>query len=133
MNLFSRYQELVEDTTVGVYHGDNRKAVVKKTGTGRHWVMMFRNGKRSPDEDYTTAKDENDAHDFAETEMRISGRKSGGMSEETIEERINTPQGHEIVPDRISNDTKEKRGRVKKMMGNRVPMELIARILARKV
>lgn len=132
MNLFEEYKALMEDATVGVYHGDGRKAVVKKTGTGRHWVMMFRNGKRSPDEDYTTAKNEDDAHDFAQSEMRIPASKHVAENAE-LSERINMPQGHEIVPDRISNDTKDKRGRVKKMMGNRVPMELIARILARKI
>lgn len=131
MNLYEKFKTLVEETTVGVYHGGNRKAVVKKTAIGRHWVMMFRDGKRSPDEDYTTAKNEDDAHDFAQSEMQIASKKQ--QNENTISETINKPQGHEVVPDRISNATKEKRGRVKKMMGNRVPMELIARILARKV
>lgn len=222
-NLYERYKSLSEETTVGVYHGDSRKAVVKKTGTGRHWVMMFRNGKRSPDEDYTTAKDENDAHDFAQSEMRIPSRKSRNMSEsikdeirksrarydktlgnyeikddmvgsarvtkdplvrvtydyygsnkevplytkhhdvrttdkdeaiklikglvggsnhraeiinetsEEINERINKPQGHENTDDKISDDSKKNRGKVKKMMGNRAPMELIARIIAKRI
>lgn len=200
MKLYEQYKALLEDTTVGVYHGDGRKAIVKKTGTGRHWVMMFRNGKRSPDEDYTSARNEEDAHDFARSEMQIPARKihedtidesneirvkdgktyvsahavlvraraiakandsfkdkkklildvthehmkqarhdlikQHGLNEsevEFIEERINMPQGHENTKDRISDEAKENRGQVKKMMGNRSPMELIARIIAKRI
>lgn len=64
-------------------------------------------------------------------------RKTNGITikeSEEVSERINMPQGRERTPDRITNDTEDnKGGRVKKMMGNRLPMELIARILSRKI
>lgn len=55
-----------------------------------------------------------------------------GLNEESVQERINMPQGHMNTPDPISDSSLSARGRVKKMMGNRTPMELIAKIIAKK-
>jgi len=47
-------------------------------------------------------------------------------------ERIDMPQGHKFSPDPIEKDTYRNQGRRLKQMGNRVPMEVIAKILAGK-
>jgi len=49
-----------------------------------------------------------------------------------IAERIHEPQGHEESPDRIADDSKKNGVSPKKQMGNRTPLEVIAKILARK-
>lgn len=49
-----------------------------------------------------------------------------------LSERINKPQGHKETADPISDDSSEGTGKVKKMMGNKAPVEVIANILARK-
>lgn len=50
-----------------------------------------------------------------------------------IKERIVEPQGHLETADRISDDSKKNGvGARKKMMGNRTPLNIIARILAGK-
>lgn len=48
----------------------------------------------------------------------------------SISERINEPQGHLETADHISDDSKKNGVGAKKMMGNRTPLEIIARILA---
>ena len=53
------------------------------------------------------------------------------VKEENLDERINEPQGHVHQPDPITDASKEE-GHKKKMMGNRTPMEIIAKILAGK-
>ena len=49
-----------------------------------------------------------------------------------VNERILEPQGHVESPDPISDGSKRNGMAPKKMMGNRTPMEVIARILAGK-
>lgn len=58
--------------------------------------------------------------------------KQVAEEQEQIQERINKPQGHKETADPISDDSKAGRGRVKKMMGNKASVEVIASILARK-
>lgn len=53
-----------------------------------------------------------------------------GLNEETLTERIHLPQGTNNTTDKIADDAINSRGRVKKMMGNRSPLDVIARILA---
>jgi len=48
-----------------------------------------------------------------------------------LDERNNMPQGHKHIPDPIEGDTYKNQGRKLKQMGNRVPMEIIAKILAK--
>lgn len=55
-----------------------------------------------------------------------------GLNEETLDERNNMPQGHKETPDPISDDSSSDNGRVKKMMGNRTPLNIIATILAKR-
>lgn len=51
-------------------------------------------------------------------------------NEDVLNERINEPQGHKTTPDPISNDALNSHGRVKKMMGNHTPLDIISKILA---
>jgi hypothetical protein len=66
--------------------------------------------------------------------LGYSHKVVGGLNEESeeISERINKPQGHENTADKITDDSKDGRGHVKKMMGNRVPMEIVAKLLTGK-
>lgn len=66
------------------------------------------------------------------TRLGHTHRVVGNLDEALISERINLPQGHQRTADPISNDAINNRGRVKKMMGNRTPIEIIAKILAGK-
>lgn len=50
----------------------------------------------------------------------------------TINERINSPQGYKETADPISDES-SKHGHVKKMMGNLGPLEVIAKIISKKV
>jgi hypothetical protein len=84
------------------------------------------------DADYE-GQNEDDAHEFAQDEMHHHAREVQKKRKMSLDERINMPQGHQETADPITDDAVEKRGRVKKMMGNRVPMEVIAKILAGKV
>lgn len=45
-------------------------------------------------------------------------------------ERIHEPQGHEESPDHIADDSKKNGVSPKKQMGNKTPLDIIARILA---
>lgn len=62
----------------------------------------------------------------------LTKKKSTLMKEDNLDERIHEPQGHVHQPDPITDASKEDEGRKKKMMGNRTPMEIIAKILAGK-
>ena len=50
----------------------------------------------------------------------------------SVVERIHEPQGHKESPDHISDDSNKNGVAPKKQMGNRTPLEIIAKILARK-
>jgi hypothetical protein len=47
-----------------------------------------------------------------------------------VEERIMEPQGHMESPDRISDDSKKNGVSPKKQMGNKTPLDIIAKILS---
>jgi hypothetical protein len=120
MNLYQKYKTLLEG--VDYDSGTGYTARVVKTSKGKHVAKFFKDGKHMTDADYEGA-DMKDAHEFAADEIAHREKK--------LFERINMPQGHEVVPDRIADGALEKRGRVKKMMGNRMPIEIIAKILAK--
>lgn len=120
MNLFEKFIAEVKGTEYK--SGTDYTARVVKIG-GKHVAKFFNRGEHMKDADYE-GEDEKDAHEFAKDEM--VHRKS------QVSERINNPAGREIVPDKITDGAVEKRGRVKKMMGNRMPMEIIARILSKR-
>lgn len=120
MNLFEKYKSLLEG--VDYDSGNGYTARVVKTKQGKHVAKFFKDGEHMTDADYE-GRDLKDAHEFAADEIAHREKK--------LFERINMPQGHEVVPDKITDGAVEKRGRVKKMMGNRMPIEIIARILAK--
>lgn len=103
--------------------------VVEKGGV--HTVKFFRKGVYMSDADYT-ATDKDDAHTFAHDEMEWRKRTSTDKSTETVAERINEPQGHLETADHITADSKSNGVAPKKQMGNRTPLEIIAKILAGK-
>lgn len=121
MEIFEKY--LVEIKGTEYKSKTEYSARVVKIG-GKHVAKFFKNGEHMQDADYE-GHDEEDAHEFATDELK--------HREKSVSERINMPQGHEDVPDKIADGAIEKRGRIKKMMGNRMPMEIIARILSKKV
>jgi hypothetical protein len=63
-------------------------------------------------------------------EMEFRKQTSTDESATDITERINMPQGHLESADRISDDSKKNGVSPKKQMGNRTPLEIIAKILA---
>jgi len=64
--------------------------------------------------------------------MGYSHKVESGLNEsDDLNERINMPQGHKETPDPISDDS-SKHGAVKKMMGNKKTVDIVAKILARK-
>lgn len=128
--LFDRYKKIVKGLDEGVDYdsGNGYTARVVRTKQGKYVAKFFKHGEHMTHADYEGKDGDGlkDAHEFAADEI-------AHREKESVNERINMPQGHEVVPNRIEDGTLAKRGRVKKMMGNRVPMEIIARILARKV
>jgi len=122
MNQYQKYKSLIEG--VDYDSGNGYTSRVVKTKNGKYVAKFFKNGEHMHDADYEGA-DMKDAHEFAADEIAHREKK--------LFERINMPQGHEIVPDKITDGALEKRGRVKKMMGNRMPIEIIARILAKGI
>lgn len=126
MNLLNKYRLLSEKKCDTKYDsGVGYSARVCSTGNGTHVAKFFKNGEYMQGADYENA-DAADVHEFAQDEM--DHRKNVAK----IEERISEPQGHLETADRISDDSKKNGVGPKKMMGNRTPLEIIARILARK-
>lgn len=126
-NLLSRYMALVEasGTLYTSPSGYSARVISKK---GKHVAKFFKNGEYMKHADYE-GTDEDDAHDFAREEMK---HRTKEKNESVLNERINKPQGHLESADPITDDSETGRGRTKKMMGNRTPLEIIAKILAGK-
>jgi hypothetical protein len=126
MNLLNKYMCIREaaGSTLYTAPGTGYSArVIHKEGT--HTTKFFKDGTHMKNSDYT-GKDKDDAHEFAKEEMEYRKKEK---SEGVLGERILEPQGHKETADPISDDS-EQEGRKKKMMGNRTPMEIIAKILA---
>lgn len=123
MSKFSEYRKLVEESTKTYSSGTGYTARVIKTKSGKHTAKFFKNGEYMQSADYEH-DDPKEVHDFAKEEMKVRS-----VSEE-LNERIKEPQGHKKSGDPISKDTDEGSGPKKKMMGNRTPLEIIAKILA---
>jgi len=131
ITLLDKYKALTESKT---RYRSGYGLVVKVTPTaGQHVVTFTEHGKARPDAT-TEFKDKDDAHEFAQDEVDIHRSNHLYKSEEnqSLVERINMPQGHKETADPISDDSKDGKGRIKKMMGNRSPLEIIAKILAGK-
>jgi hypothetical protein len=126
MNLLNKYRALTESTTT-YDSGVGWVARVISKG-GQHTAKFFKNGEYLSDADYSNKSPE-DVHEFAQDEMEIR-KKEHKKNESVIDERINEPQGHLESADHISDDSETGRGQKKKMMGNRTPLEIIAKILA---
>lgn len=120
MNIYQKYKNLVEGVDYDTGNGYTSRVV--KTKAGKYVAKFFKHGEHMKDADYEGA-DLKDTHEFAADEIAHREKK--------LFERINMPQGHENIPDPITDGATEKRGRVKKMMGNRMPIEIIAKILAK--
>lgn len=130
MNLIEKYKNLVEAKGSTFYDSGVGTTARVIPVNGKHVVKFFVNGKHQKYSDYD-ADNEKDAHEFAQDEMDHA-KKEHSKNESTISERINMPQGHLETADPISDDSKEGKGHIKKMMGNRNPIEIIANILANK-
>lgn len=128
MNLFKKYRAIVEAVGSTLYTAPGTPYTSRVISKGNiHTAKFFKNGEHMQDADYSH-KDLNDVHEFARDEM-LHRMKS--KNESSIDERIDMPQGHKESPDPISDDSGKGTGKVKKQMGNRTPLEVIAKILAR--
>lgn len=123
MKLFSEYRKEINESLVKSYSSNSGYSAKVYSKDGKHVAKFFKNGEYMKDADYEHS-DPKEVHDFAKEEMKVRSIK------EQVDERIKEPQGHEHSGDPISKDTEEGSGPKKKMMGNRTPLEIIARILA---
>jgi hypothetical protein len=123
MNVFERINTLIESKSTLYGEGNKYTARVYKNKDGTHVAKFFNNGVHMSLADYQH-KDPEEVHEFAKEE--IARRKK------EMNERILEPQGHKESPDKITDDSENEKGRVKKMMGNRTPLEIISKILAGK-
>lgn len=138
--LFKKFKALQEAKKSSLY-GAGREytaRVVEKGGV--HTAKFFRKGVYLQGADYV-GKNLDDAHEFAYHEMEyrkkpltdeLEFRKMTSTDEQVIVERILEPQGHLESADHISDDSKKNGVSPKKQMGNRTPLEIIAKILAGK-
>lgn len=131
LNKFRRLFSTNEDAGNQYLSGYGRTAIVRKIGN-KHVAQFYQDGEHMKGADYE-GQNEDDAHEFAQDEMMHHAKEIQKKRRAALVERIDMPQGHKETSDPISDDAVERRGRVKKMMGNRVPMEIIARILAGKI
>jgi hypothetical protein len=128
MNTFQNFRKLKAESNDYNSGTPYSAKVVKENG--KHVAKFYKNGEHMVDADYE-GQNEKDAHEFASDEMDHRAREH--FKNKQVSERIDMPQGHKETADPISDDAVDNRGRVKKMMGNRIPMEIIAKILAGKV
>lgn len=127
MNTLEKIFSLIEEGKATEYSsGGKYTAKVYQNKDGTHVAKFFSDGKHMIDADYQH-KDRNEVDEFAREEMEYRRKQ-----EAKINERILEPQGHKESPDKITDDSEERKGRVKKMMGNRTPLEIISKILAGK-
>lgn len=130
MNLLETFRKLKLESNEYKSGTPYSAKVVKENG--KHIAKFYKNGEHMSDADYE-GQNEKDAHEFASDEMDYRAREHfKNRANEQVSERIDMPQGHLETADHISDDAIEKRGRVKKMMGNRMPIEIIAKILSGK-
>lgn len=127
MNLFEKVLALVEGKSTLYGAGNKYTARVYQNKDGSHVVKFFRSGVHMEMADYQH-KDPKEVHEFDKEE--VARRKDD--QDNNVTERILEPQGHKESPDKITDDSENEKGRTKKMMGNRTPLEIISRILAGK-
>lgn len=125
MNLFDKYKLIGEASGSKLYDSGvgYTARVISKGDT--HVAKFFKDGVHMKDADYTH-KDLSDVHEFAQDEMEH--RKNA--NKKSVDERILEPQGHLESADHITDDSETGKGPKKKMMGNRTPLDIIAKILA---
>lgn len=152
MTLFLKYKEILESVGSTLYTapGTGYSARVIPTKEGKHIAKFFKDGKHMTDADYGPY-DEDDVHEFAQDEMNVRTKEAKKPDEtssdykmkstpditdieEQLDERINEPEGrnprHEIAKETEQGDGRLNKIPIKKMMGNRTPLEIIAKILA---
>lgn len=126
MNLFNKYKEISERAGSKLYDsGCGYTARVISNGD-KHVAKFFKDGVHMQHADYSH-KDLSDVHEFAQDEM---DHRKNEKKNKSVDERILEPQGHLETKDRISDASNADKGVKKKMMGNRTPLEIIAKILA---
>lgn len=126
MNLFQKCKLLVEGRTTSYESGTNFTAKVYQNKDGTHVAKFFKNGQHMVDADYQH-KDPNEVHEFAQEEMEFRKKEA-----KKVNERILEPQGHKESPDPIKDGSEKGHGKIKKMMGNKTPLDIIAKILTGK-
>jgi hypothetical protein len=126
MNLFEQFKKLAEGVDYSSGTGYTARVISKNN---KHVAKFFKNGEHMKDADYEH-KDPKEVHDFAKEEMEVRSKQK---NEDVVDERILEPQGHKESADPISDDSLhgQGKGRIKKMMGNRNPIAIIAKILAK--
>jgi hypothetical protein len=128
MNYFNLYRDIKESADTSKYDsGVGYSAKVYKNKDGTHVAKFFKNNQHMTGADYQH-KDRNEVEEFAQEEMEFRKKEA-----KKITERILEPQGHKESPDKISDGSDESngKGKVKKMMGNRTPLEIITKILSK--
>ena len=139
MNLFIKYTQLKESANTSTLDVGNGYTAKINQKNGSHFVKIFKHGVYLQGADYEN-KNLDKAHEYAYSQaeyhktdddaMDINGTISTDKSKLDLSERINMPQGHLESADRISDDSKKNGVAPKKQMGNRTPLEIIAKILA---
>lgn len=119
MNLFQKYKEITEG--VKLYSSGNGYTAKVGIFNGVPTAKFYKDGVHMKYSDYTH-KDIADVHEFAQDEMKHRSKN--------VSERILEPEGHKETPDPITDDSEKGKGQKKKQMGNRVPLEIISKILA---
>jgi hypothetical protein len=128
MNLFQKYKKISEAVNTTMYAAPGTPYTSRVISKGNaHVAKFFKDGVHMKDADYTHSNAD-DVHEFAKDEM---AHRSKVKNESSLDERINMPQGHVESPDPISDDSGKGIGKTKKQMGNRTPLEVIAKILAK--
>ena len=127
MNLLAKYRIIKEATGSTVYGAGNQYTARVVSKGGVHTAKFFKDGVHMRDADYTHP-DKEDVHNFAQDE--VTYRKKNSKEAGGVTERIVEPQGHMETADHITDDSEDGLGKKKKQMGNRTPLEIIAKILA---
>jgi hypothetical protein len=130
MNLVDRLFAIITEGKATEYGTGNKyTARVYQNRNGMHVAKFFKNGKHMELADYEH-RDPKEVHEFAQDEVEWR-KKDEAKNKSSVYERITEPQGHKETADKITDDSKEGTGRVKKQMGNRTPLEIIAKILSK--
>lgn len=126
MNLFQKYKSLVEGKAKTYDYGTRYTSKVYQNKDGTHVAKFFKDGKHMVGADYQH-KDENEVHEFAQEEMEHRAKEARKLNERILE-----PQGHKESPDPITDGSSNGHGKIKKMMGNMTPLQIISKILSGK-